>query len=186
VFQAGFVQFAPRSLPQSSYFVVVPIQRISARFKKPPATAATRACSEYLSEARRCAHCTAGDCRQRQRRGRAVDAARGRAGIHAHRPENCSWDPLSGCRVSLRAGGSVRGMTTAAGIWVVGAIGVACGAGLYVIAVIAPADAGHPQRAGQAGTERFAALEDVGQAVCPPMHRARGHAAAPLAPAVAP
>jgi putative Mg2+ transporter-C (MgtC) family protein len=36
-----------------------------------------------------------------------------------------------------RSGGSVKGMTTAAGIWVVGAIGVACGAGLYVIAAIA-------------------------------------------------
>ncbi len=34
----------------------------------------------------------------------------------------------------IQTGGSVRGITTAAGIWVVGAIGVACGAGSYYIA----------------------------------------------------
>jgi large conductance mechanosensitive channel len=45
------------------FFVVVPMQRISARFQKPAAPAATRPCPECLSEvpiaARRCAHCTA-------------------------------------------------------------------------------------------------------------------------------
>lgn len=34
----------------------------------------------------------------------------------------------------MQSGRTVRGITTAAGIWVVGAIGVACGAGAYVIA----------------------------------------------------
>jgi putative Mg2+ transporter-C (MgtC) family protein len=33
--------------------------------------------------------------------------------------------------------GSVRGLTTAAGIWMVAAIGMAVGAGLYIIAIIA-------------------------------------------------
>lgn len=36
----------------------------------------------------------------------------------------------------IRTGGSVRGITTAAGIWVMGAVGVACGAGSYYIAVL--------------------------------------------------
>jgi putative Mg2+ transporter-C (MgtC) family protein len=36
-----------------------------------------------------------------------------------------------------RSGSAVKGVTTAAGIWVVGAIGVACGAGSYLIAAIA-------------------------------------------------
>jgi putative Mg2+ transporter-C (MgtC) family protein len=31
----------------------------------------------------------------------------------------------------------IRGLTTAAGIWLVGAVGVACGVGLYTIAVTA-------------------------------------------------
>lgn len=34
----------------------------------------------------------------------------------------------------MQSGRTVRGITTAAGIWVVGAIGVACGAGAYIIA----------------------------------------------------
>lgn len=36
----------------------------------------------------------------------------------------------------IQAHGSVKGITTAATIWVVGALGVACGAGLYPIAVL--------------------------------------------------
>ncbi len=36
----------------------------------------------------------------------------------------------------IREGGSVRGITTAAGIWVVGATGVACGAGSYFVAAV--------------------------------------------------
>lgn len=35
----------------------------------------------------------------------------------------------------LRHGGSVRGLTTAASLWAVAAIGMAAGAGLYVVAV---------------------------------------------------
>lgn len=38
-----------------------------------------------------------------------------------------------GAGAIIRARGSVEGITTAAGIWVVGAVGVACGLGLYVI-----------------------------------------------------
>jgi putative Mg2+ transporter-C (MgtC) family protein len=37
----------------------------------------------------------------------------------------------------LRRNGEVEGLTTAAGIWVVGAIGVACGIGEYFVAVVA-------------------------------------------------
>lgn len=36
----------------------------------------------------------------------------------------------------LQSRGGIRGITTAAGIWVMGAIGVACGGGEYVIAVV--------------------------------------------------
>lgn len=35
----------------------------------------------------------------------------------------------------IQSRGSVKGITTAAGIWVSGAIGLACGVGFYVIAV---------------------------------------------------
>lgn len=35
----------------------------------------------------------------------------------------------------MRAGGTVEGLTTAAGIWVVGSVGIACGAGYYWLAV---------------------------------------------------
>lgn len=37
----------------------------------------------------------------------------------------------------IRAGGGVHGLTTAAGIWVVGGIGLACGLGHYAVAVVA-------------------------------------------------
>ncbi|MEQ8966834.1 MAG: MgtC/SapB family protein [Azospirillaceae bacterium] len=37
----------------------------------------------------------------------------------------------------IQARGAVRGLTTGAGIWMVGAIGTACGAGLYVLAGLA-------------------------------------------------
>ena len=36
----------------------------------------------------------------------------------------------------IQSQGQVVGMTTAAGIWVVGAIGVACGGGSYLLAVL--------------------------------------------------
>ncbi len=36
----------------------------------------------------------------------------------------------------IRSGADVQGMTTGASIWLAGAIGVACGAGYYVLAVI--------------------------------------------------
>jgi putative Mg2+ transporter-C (MgtC) family protein len=39
----------------------------------------------------------------------------------------------------LKSGGSVQGVTTAAGIWVVGAVGVACGGGYHLLAVLAAA-----------------------------------------------
>jgi putative Mg2+ transporter-C (MgtC) family protein len=39
----------------------------------------------------------------------------------------------------LKRGESVEGVTTAAGIWVVGAIGAACGAGAYGVAAVATA-----------------------------------------------
>lgn len=37
----------------------------------------------------------------------------------------------------IRTSGEVHGITTAAGIWVVGAIGACCGAGYYSIAIVA-------------------------------------------------
>jgi putative Mg2+ transporter-C (MgtC) family protein len=37
----------------------------------------------------------------------------------------------------IRTGGEVHGITTAAGIWVVGAVGACCGAGYYAIASVA-------------------------------------------------
>jgi len=39
----------------------------------------------------------------------------------------------------IQARGDVRGLTTAAGIWVVGAIGLACGVGYWFIAAVATA-----------------------------------------------
>lgn len=39
--------------------------------------------------------------------------------------------------VIIRGRGEVRGLTTGASIWLAGAVGVACGAGLYSIAAIA-------------------------------------------------
>lgn len=36
----------------------------------------------------------------------------------------------------IQARGAVAGLTTAAGIWVVGGVGMACGAGFYVLAVL--------------------------------------------------
>lgn len=39
--------------------------------------------------------------------------------------------------VMFRSGASVRGATTAAVIWVAGALGIACGAGFYVLAGLA-------------------------------------------------
>ena len=41
-----------------------------------------------------------------------------------------------GAGTIIRSRGAVEGITTAASIWVAGAIGVACGAGYYQIAVI--------------------------------------------------
>lgn len=41
-----------------------------------------------------------------------------------------------GAGAIIQARGSVKGMTTAATIWVVGALGVACGLGFYVLAVV--------------------------------------------------
>lgn len=41
-----------------------------------------------------------------------------------------------GAGTIIQARGEVRGITTAAGIWVVGAIGACCGAGQYAIAVV--------------------------------------------------
>jgi putative Mg2+ transporter-C (MgtC) family protein len=40
-----------------------------------------------------------------------------------------------GAGTIIQSRGSVRGVTTAAGIWVMGAIGVACGGGRYLIAL---------------------------------------------------
>ncbi len=40
-----------------------------------------------------------------------------------------------GAGAILHSGGSVEGLTTAAGVWVMGAIGVACGLGYYDIAI---------------------------------------------------
>jgi putative Mg2+ transporter-C (MgtC) family protein len=37
----------------------------------------------------------------------------------------------------IQSRGAVEGVTTAAGIWVVGAVGVACGGGAYLLAVLA-------------------------------------------------
>ncbi len=42
-----------------------------------------------------------------------------------------------GAGAIIRSGGDVRGLTSAANIWICGAIGLACGAGLYVIAGVA-------------------------------------------------
>jgi putative Mg2+ transporter-C (MgtC) family protein len=36
----------------------------------------------------------------------------------------------------IQSRGSVEGITTAAGMWVVGAIGIACGAGAYLLAMV--------------------------------------------------
>ena len=41
-----------------------------------------------------------------------------------------------GAGAIIRSGGSIHGMTTAATIWVVGAIGIACGIGAYDIAIV--------------------------------------------------
>lgn len=41
----------------------------------------------------------------------------------------------------IRSGGSVEGVTTAAGIWVVGAIGLCCGCGYYSMAFLGTAAA---------------------------------------------
>jgi putative Mg2+ transporter-C (MgtC) family protein len=42
-----------------------------------------------------------------------------------------------GAGVIIKHEGTVRGLTTAAGLWCVAAIGLACGLGLYVVAIIA-------------------------------------------------
>jgi len=42
-----------------------------------------------------------------------------------------------GAGTIIHSGGHVEGITTAAGVWIVGAIGVACGAGYYMIAAMA-------------------------------------------------
>jgi putative Mg2+ transporter-C (MgtC) family protein len=41
-----------------------------------------------------------------------------------------------GAGTIIQSGGTVRGITTAATVWVTGSIGVACGLGLYAIAVV--------------------------------------------------
>lgn len=68
--------------------------------------------------------------------------------LHADFPETRA-DPLRviegvmtgvgflGAGAIIRAGGNVRGMTSAANIWICGAIGLACGTGLYLVAGIA-------------------------------------------------
>jgi putative Mg2+ transporter-C (MgtC) family protein len=62
--------------------------------------------------------------------------------------ENAAADPLRiaeavvtgvaflGGGAIIRSGGGVQGLTTGANIWLAGAIGVACGAGLYLVAAI--------------------------------------------------
>lgn len=40
-----------------------------------------------------------------------------------------------GAGTIIQSGGSIKGMTTAATIWILGAVGVACGAGLFQVAV---------------------------------------------------
>lgn len=37
----------------------------------------------------------------------------------------------------IRSGGNIKGLTTGAGMWMAGAVGVACGSGFYVVAIIA-------------------------------------------------
>ncbi|TKG95960.1 MgtC/SapB family protein [Puteibacter caeruleilacunae] len=44
-----------------------------------------------------------------------------------------------GAGAILKFGGSIRGLTTAASIWAIAAIGLAIGAGMYVIAIVATA-----------------------------------------------
>ncbi|MEQ8701934.1 MAG: MgtC/SapB family protein, partial [Bauldia litoralis] len=44
-----------------------------------------------------------------------------------------------GAGAILQSKGDVRGLTTAAGIWVAGAIGLACGAGFHAIAGVVAA-----------------------------------------------
>ena len=68
--------------------------------------------------------------------------------LHADFPENRA-DPLRviegvmtgvgflGAGAIIRAGGSVHGMTSAANIWICGAIGLACGVGFYLVAMVA-------------------------------------------------
>ena len=41
-----------------------------------------------------------------------------------------------GAGVIMREGASIKGLTTAAGIWVMGGIGLACGTGYYFLAII--------------------------------------------------
>lgn len=41
-----------------------------------------------------------------------------------------------GAGIILQRGGAVRGLTTAAGVWVTGGVGVAIGAGMYVLGVV--------------------------------------------------
>ncbi|MGE0627927.1 MAG: MgtC/SapB family protein [Hyphomicrobiaceae bacterium] len=42
----------------------------------------------------------------------------------------------------IKSGGKVEGLTTGAGMWLAGAIGVSCGAGFYILALIATVLAG--------------------------------------------
>jgi len=67
----------------------------------------------------------------------------------AHRADSGNMDPTRviqgvaqaigfiSAGVMIRAGTSVRGATTAAVIWMAGALGIACGAGFYVLAGMA-------------------------------------------------
>ena len=41
-----------------------------------------------------------------------------------------------GAGVIMREGASIRGLTTAAGIWVMGGVGLACGTGYYMLAIV--------------------------------------------------
>jgi len=67
--------------------------------------------------------------------------------IYAFEGLGTGWDPgrvaaqvatgvgFIGAGTMIRSGGIVRGLTTATGIWVAAALGMAAGAGMYVVAI---------------------------------------------------
>ena len=71
------------------------------------------------------------------------------AGLHAQEGAATNGDPLRiiqavtagvaflAAGAIFRSGEDVKGLTTGAGMWLAGAIGVACGAGYYLVAVMA-------------------------------------------------